>query len=180
MTGDFCVVTLRQAPRFCLIEIHHKPDRRLACRLCVQNTDPAGFDHTSDCLRASGVQARRPDVHDSPVIGDQTRAQRQKLQRQLRFARPRHPGDQNTRAVNRHRAGMQNKSIGCLRQRARRRHRSGRKADDKARAERIGGDICFSGADVFGPDDTTMRFDDLFGNRKAETGVVSEMLIRAL
>lgn len=58
--------------------------------------------------------------------------------------------------------------------------RSGRQTHDKARAEGVGCDICFGWSDVFGPDDTTMRFDNLFGNGKAKPGIVAEMLIRAL
>jgi len=57
---------------------------------------------------------------------------------------------------------------------------SDRHTDDEPRAERLGGNICVCRANIFGPDNAAMRFDDLLGNGKSKTRVVAELTLGAL
>ena len=56
---------------------------------------------------------------------------------------------------------------------------SDRQTHHEARAQRLGGGICFGRPDVLGPDHAAVCLDDLLGDGEAEAGVVAEIALRA-
>ena len=121
-----------------------------------EDTDSACFYHASDCGWACRQKPRWPAYKLGPVIGYEYCTISHKLKRQTRFARAGRSQDNKCSAID-----TNSRSVDDLSGFWQFFHGLDGQAYDKARAKRLGRYVCLSWTNIFGPDDTAVRLDDL-------------------
>ena len=158
----------RQALGFGPIQVNDKSDTCGLSLFSVKNADTSGFDKAQQGVRRICDHTSRRHSKTCPIIRDKVCAARQQLQRERRLAAARCSAYQN-RLLSKCRATCVQNVMGVRRSDGRRHRRSDWQTHDKAGTQRLRGDVCFGGSNVFRPDHTAMRFDNLLGNRQAQT-----------
>ncbi len=151
-------MTVRQTVTFMLIEINGKRDFDLR-RICLQQSDPTRFYQTFNRRRSGRPKPLVTTRKFGLIVRDERAAKRHKLQSERGFSAARPTHDQQAAPIQCDRRGMYEHVFGH--------RRSDRQTHDKARTKRLRGNVGICRANVFGPDHTAMRLDNLFGDRQS-------------
>ena len=139
---------------FGLAQIDNQTNGCLCAGIGVEQAQTARFDHAFDGFGTGRHDFVPLQGQAGAVIGHQLRAIGHQRQCQRRFACPCRTHDQD--------AGRPRRNAACMQRQAwRLRHGSDRKADNETGAQRVRGGIGIGRANILGPDNPAMRFNDL-------------------